>query len=188
MSVDLPAFGKPTRPTSASSFSSSRRSFSSPGSPGCTLRGARLVDVAKRALPHAAASAAARRGRAGLLRRGPRAGAAARRVAGLLVDERADRHRRARDRRRLAGAVRALAVLAALGLELGVKAEVDRACWCAGWRRRRPSRRGRRRRRRARRAGRTSRGGSQAAAAAVAGRRRGCRLRRRTSESVIGSG
>ena len=43
--------GKPTRPTSASSFSSSRRSFLSPGSPGCTLRGARLVDVAKCALP-----------------------------------------------------------------------------------------------------------------------------------------
>src|SRR5204862_171455 len=51
MSVDLPALGKPTRPTSARSFSSRRRSFSSPGSPGWTLRGARLVDVAKCALP-----------------------------------------------------------------------------------------------------------------------------------------
>jgi hypothetical protein len=34
ISVDLPAFGKPTRPTSASSFSSSRRSLISPSSPG----------------------------------------------------------------------------------------------------------------------------------------------------------
>ena len=51
MSVDLPAFGNPTRPTSASSFSWSRRSLLSPGSPGCTCRGARFVDVAKRALP-----------------------------------------------------------------------------------------------------------------------------------------
>ena len=51
MIVDLPALGKPTRPTSASSLSCSRRSFSSPGRPGCVRRGARLVEVAKRALP-----------------------------------------------------------------------------------------------------------------------------------------
>src|SRR3954447_19657938 len=51
MIVDLPALGYPTRPTSASSFSCSRRSFSSPGRPGCAFRGARFVDVTKRALP-----------------------------------------------------------------------------------------------------------------------------------------
>jgi hypothetical protein len=39
MSVLLPAFGKPTIPTSASSLSSRTSSNSCPGSPGCVLRG-----------------------------------------------------------------------------------------------------------------------------------------------------
>src|SRR6185295_12637269 len=49
--VDLPAFGKPTTPTSASSFSSRWIQRSSPARPRSARRGARLVDVAKRALP-----------------------------------------------------------------------------------------------------------------------------------------
>src|SRR6185436_5391875 len=51
MSVDLPALGNPTRPTSASSFSSSRSRRSWPGRPGSCSVGAWCVDVAKRALP-----------------------------------------------------------------------------------------------------------------------------------------
>src|SRR6185295_1365841 len=104
MSVDLPALGKPTRPTSASSFISSRRSFSSPGSPGCTLRGARLVDVAKRALP--------------MPPRPQRVPG----VGGLLVHERADRNRQHAILARLAGTVGPHAVLAAPGFGQRVKA------------------------------------------------------------------
>ena len=108
MSVDLPAFGKPTSPTSASSFSSSRRSFSSPGSPGCTLRGARLVDVANRALPMPPRPPRATSTRwpfGGEIRQ-----QLARfvRVARLLVDERANRHGELEVVAALAGAVRSL--------------------------------------------------------------------------------
>ena len=51
VSEDLPALGKPTRPTSAMLFSSSRNSPISPGSPGPVLRGARVTDDLKRVLP-----------------------------------------------------------------------------------------------------------------------------------------
>jgi hypothetical protein len=50
--VDLPAFGKPSNPTSAISFSSSMSSRFSPGSPRPDLRGVRLVLDLKRVLPH----------------------------------------------------------------------------------------------------------------------------------------
>src|SRR5207253_2047776 len=46
-----PAFGRPTRPTSARSLSSRCTQRSTPLSPGSHLRGARLVAVANRALP-----------------------------------------------------------------------------------------------------------------------------------------
>ena len=49
--VDLPALGSPTSPTSAISFSSSRNSFTSPGSPFSANLGARCVEVVKRLLP-----------------------------------------------------------------------------------------------------------------------------------------
>ena len=49
--VDLPTLGKPTNPTSASNFSSNRKSSTTPGVPGSALRGAWWVEVAKRALP-----------------------------------------------------------------------------------------------------------------------------------------
>ena len=55
MNVDLPAFGKPTRPTSASSRSSSRRSTRFAGKPGLDAPG-RAVGRAHEA--HVAASAA----------------------------------------------------------------------------------------------------------------------------------
>src|SRR6266571_4468315 len=51
ISVDLPALGYPTRPTSASSFSSSRSVRSSPGRPSSCSRGAWWVDVLNCALP-----------------------------------------------------------------------------------------------------------------------------------------
>ena len=41
--VDLPAFGNPTSPTSASTLSSSTLIPSCPGSPGCAYSGAWLV-------------------------------------------------------------------------------------------------------------------------------------------------
>ena len=47
----MPAFGRPTRPASAISFSRSQIQRSSPGWPGLALRGARLVDDLKCALP-----------------------------------------------------------------------------------------------------------------------------------------
>jgi len=49
--VDLPAFGMPTRPTSAISFRRSQTQRPSPGQPLSAWRGARLVEVLKRALP-----------------------------------------------------------------------------------------------------------------------------------------
>src|SRR6056297_566787 len=51
ISVHLPAFGRPSSPTSASSFSSSFRCRASPGVPLVVLRGARLVELLKRVLP-----------------------------------------------------------------------------------------------------------------------------------------
>jgi hypothetical protein len=57
-SVDLPAFGNPTTPTSARRRSSRRSVRSSPASPGSARRGARFVEVAKRALPRTAPAAA----------------------------------------------------------------------------------------------------------------------------------
>jgi len=52
ISVDLPALGRPRRPTSAISFSSSSRDRLSPGSPGPNCRGERLVLDLNRVLPH----------------------------------------------------------------------------------------------------------------------------------------
>ena len=49
--VDFPAFGMPIIATSERSFRSRTRSVSSPLPPRCAIRGAWLVDVAKRALP-----------------------------------------------------------------------------------------------------------------------------------------
>ncbi|MNL63290.1 hypothetical protein D3C87_1874150 [compost metagenome] len=49
--VDLPALGMPSRPTSASTLSSSLRLFFSPGQPGVFWRGARLIALLKRILP-----------------------------------------------------------------------------------------------------------------------------------------
>ena len=125
ISVDLPAFGKPTRPTSASSFSSRRRYFLRPRSPGCTLRGARLVDVAKRALPvppRPPFATSTRWPSFGEIGEQPHGSSG---VAGFLVDERADRHGELEVLAVVAGAVRALAVLAAFGVELGMEAVVD---------------------------------------------------------------
>src|SRR5208282_3310447 len=51
ISVDLPTFGYPTNPTSASSFNSRRKLRSSPGRPTSCSRGAWWVDVANWALP-----------------------------------------------------------------------------------------------------------------------------------------
>src|ERR1019366_1556624 len=50
ISVDLPALGNPTRPTSANSLSSRRRRSSWPGLPGSCSVGAWCVAGAKRAL------------------------------------------------------------------------------------------------------------------------------------------
>ena len=47
----MPALGRPTRPASAISFSRSQIQRSSPAWPGLALRGARLVDDLKCALP-----------------------------------------------------------------------------------------------------------------------------------------
>jgi len=49
--VDLPAFGTPRMPTSDSSFRSRTSLASWPFCPLCAIRGAWLVDVAKRAFP-----------------------------------------------------------------------------------------------------------------------------------------
>src|SRR3990170_4129984 len=50
-SVDLPALGNPTTPTSARSLSSRWSQRSSPGRPRSARRGARFVALTKRALP-----------------------------------------------------------------------------------------------------------------------------------------
>src|SRR5258706_424435 len=51
MKLDLPAFGRPSRPTSASTRSSSARRRLSPGSPRVNWRGARLMLDLKWMLP-----------------------------------------------------------------------------------------------------------------------------------------
>ena len=135
--VDLPAFGNPTSPTSASSFRWSRRSFSSPGKPGWDLRGARLVDVANVALPCPPSPPFA------ISTRWPSSVRSATCTSSpsscALVDDRADRHLELDVLPVLAGAVGAFAVGAAAGLEdlleaeiqegveVGVGDEVDRA-------------------------------------------------------------
>ena len=122
ISVDFPALGNPTRPTSASSFNSRRSCFCSPSSPGSMRRGARLVDETNRALPRPPRPPAPR-ARAGPPPRGRRPDAARRRPSrtpacrsGTAIS---------RSSAGLAGAVRSLTVLAAPCFEIGVKAEVD---------------------------------------------------------------
>src|SRR5207342_1177500 len=51
MKVDLPALGKPSRPTSASSLSSRRSARVSPSPPGVERRGERLIELLKCMLP-----------------------------------------------------------------------------------------------------------------------------------------
>src|SRR2546425_8333144 len=51
MKVDFPALGRPSNPTSASTFSSSLSVRCSPGSPGVAFRGVRLVLDLKLTLP-----------------------------------------------------------------------------------------------------------------------------------------
>ena len=58
MKLDLPAFGKPSRPTSASTRSSSVRLRLSPGSPRVNWRGARLTLDLKCTLPSPPCAAA----------------------------------------------------------------------------------------------------------------------------------
>ena len=86
ISVDLPALGNPTSPTSASSFSSSRSFFSSPGHAGFVL-GRRLVSGGGEVLIAASAAAAFGDDEA-VARRGE----IVQQLAGLgVVDDRADR-------------------------------------------------------------------------------------------------
>ena len=119
MRVDLPALGRPTRPTSASSLSSSRRRFSSPSVPGSARRGARLVGVAKFWLPLPPLPPA------GHLEALPVAQQLAQHLAGVVVhDHGAHRHLDHEVLARLAGAVAAQAVLAALGGVDRLEAEV----------------------------------------------------------------
>ena len=106
ISVDLPAFGKPTSPTSASSFRWRRRSFSSPGSPGCVLRGARLVEVANCALPQPPCPPLAMRTRSPSSVRSATWPSLP--VLDALVHDRTDRHVQRHVVSALAGAVRAL--------------------------------------------------------------------------------
>ena len=120
ISVDLPAFGNPTSPTSASSFSSSRSRCSSPGVPGFML-GRRLVGGGGE--PRIAPSAAAAfRDDETLARLGeveqPLAGV-------LVVDDGADGHRQLDRLAVVPCPVAALAVTAALGFVLGVEAEME---------------------------------------------------------------
>ena len=87
MSVDLPTFGKPSRPASASTRSSRRSSRCSPGVPGSACRGARFVGVAKWMVAAPAASAARDHG---ALAGGAQVGEQLARLG--VVDERARRH------------------------------------------------------------------------------------------------
>ena len=125
ISVDLPALGNPTRPTSASSFR-------------CSWSCLRFAGHARFAAPRCAI------GRAGEARVAAPADAALRdqhplagldeiaderrrlrRIVRLLEDERADGHFELDVGGVLAGAVGALPVAAALGVELAVEAEGD---------------------------------------------------------------
>ena len=155
-----------------------QRCASSPGLPGSVRRGARLVDVANAALPRPPRPPRATSTRSPTV---ARSASGIRSSPCLLVDDRAGRHFEDQVRAVAAGAVRALAVLAALGLEFGMEAvgdervlvragdEVDRAAAC------------RRRRRSGRRAARASRGGRPCSRCRRRRPGRGCRLRRRTS-------
>ena len=155
--VDFPAFGKPKRPTSASSFKCSRRSFSSPGKPRLELarravgrRGKRRVAVAAEA-PLGDEHALPLFGQVRHQHVLP--------VCLPLVHGRADRHLELDVLPVLPGAIRALTVPAAAGredfleavieerVEVGVGDEVDRSAGTAVAAAR------------VRRAGRTSRGG-----------------------------
>ena len=125
--VDLPAFGKPTRPTSASSFSSSRRSLISPGFARLHLARRAIGGGREARVAHAAASALATRTRwPSSERSASSVGSVCLGVDGLFVDQRADRHRELEVAcRRAPRAVRAHAVLAALGVEQRMEPEVD---------------------------------------------------------------
>ena len=184
MSVDLPAFGNPTRPTSASSFSCSRSCFDLARRAG--IRAAR-GPVGGRGEPGVAAAAVAA-GRDAHLRAGlEKVGHLDRLAAffGHFVDDGADRHL---DDEVLAVAavhVRAHAVLAALGLEFGMEAEADERVQVRARGRSRRTRRCRRRRRSGRPGARTSRAGRRC----TRGRRRrpprGFPLRQRTSGTTV---
>ena len=115
-SDDLPAFGRPTSPTSASSLRWSSTAPSSPGSPRSASRGACRTDDLKRVLPRPPAPP---RGDRDLLA-GPHE------VVARAVPARDLRAGRHGDHERLAvGAVAlgALAVAAALGAEVRAAAE-----------------------------------------------------------------
>ena len=103
MSVDLPTFGKPSRPASASTRSSRRSSRCSPGVPGSACRGARLR---RRREVHVAAAAAAAARDDGLARRAREVGEQLARL--VVVDERAGR-----DAQHQVVAARAVLLLAA---------------------------------------------------------------------------
>ena len=112
MSVDLPTFGKPRRPASASTRSSRRSVRRSPGVPGSARRGARLVGVAKCMLPRpprppratiAVVAGAAQVGQLG--------------AALVVVDERPRRHAQHEVGAARAVLVLATPVLAALGAQ-----------------------------------------------------------------------
>ena len=183
MSVDLPAFGKPTRPTSASSFSSSRRSFlrrARPAAP-CAARGwstwrsARCpCRLARRARP---GRGRLRSARSASRRSGCRDRRSSRRPACRSAPA-------ARDLRRLWPVqFEPMPCCAALGVELGMEAVVDQRVGV---------RAGDDEDRAAVAAVAAARAAArdellaaerQAAAPAVARRRRGCRLRQRTCES-----
>ncbi len=127
MSVDLPALGKPTKPTSASSFNSRREAFLFAGTAGLVL-GGRLVGGGGEARVALAAFAAAGHGEAfaGL---GEIVEALA---GGFVVDHGADGHLDVERAALGAGPLAALAVTAALGLVLGVEAELEQGVLVLG--------------------------------------------------------
>src|SRR5205823_1184178 len=102
ISVDLPAFGNPTSPTSASSFSSNRSSLISPGAPAARHEDALSLfgEIGEQARRRVA-------------------------VAGLFVHERADRNGELEIRAGLTRAIRALAVCSAVGGKLRMESVVD---------------------------------------------------------------
>ena len=99
--------------------------MSSPGPPGSTRRGARLVDEAKRALPAAAVAAAGDEHAFALAGQVGEQSPGVLGIVGLLVDQRAQRHSQLEIAAGLAGAVRAHAVLAAPGVELRMEPVTD---------------------------------------------------------------